>query len=79
MQLNEIVDYKGIGTIQMCKDEEGQKYYLYTHNFFKEPMDEDTIKGAKEMLDWEEGKAREIRNAISILSSRGYKIYKEIA
>ena len=79
MKQNEIVDYKGISTIQMTLDEDGKKVYLYTHNFFKRTNDEDTIKGAKEMLDWEDGQAREVRNAISILSSRGYKIYREIA
>jgi hypothetical protein len=79
MKLNEIVDYKGIGTIQMLKDEDGRKFYAYKHNFFNQVSDEDTIKGAKEMLEWEHTKAQEIRQAISTLTARGYKVYKEIA
>ena len=79
MKLNEIVDYKGIGTIQMRLDEDGRKFYAYKHFFFNQPGDEDTIKGAKEMLDWEHGKAQEIQRAISTLTARGYKVYKEIA
>ena len=79
MKKNEIVDYKGIGTIQMLKDEDGRKFYAYKHNFFNQVSDEDTIKGAKEMLDWEDTKASEIRKAIYTLQTRGYKVYKEIA
>lgn len=79
MKLNEIVDYKGIGTIQMLKDEDGRKFYAYKHNFFNQVGDEDTIKGAKEMLEWEHSKAQEIQQAISTLTARGYKVYKEIA
>lgn len=79
MKQNEIVDYKGIGTIQMRLDEDGRKFYTYKHNFFNNPSDEDTIKGAKEMLEWEHGKAQEIRSAIDTLTARGYKVYKEIA
>jgi hypothetical protein len=79
MKLNEIVDYKGIGTIQMRLDEDGRKFYAYKHFFFNQSGDEDTIKGAKEMLDWEHGKAVEIQRAIATLTARGYKVYKEIA
>ncbi len=78
MKLGEIVEYKGIGTIQMIQDEEGAKAYRYSHYFFKEFSDEDTIKGAKEMLNWEDDQAREIRRAITTLQNRGYKVYKEI-
>jgi hypothetical protein len=31
------------------------------------------------MLEWEHGKAQEIQKAISTLTARGYKVYKEIA
>jgi hypothetical protein len=79
MKLNEIVNYRGIGTIQMGKDEDGRKFYSYKHNFFNQYGDEDTIKGAKEMLEWEHGKAVEIQQAISTLTARGYKVFKEIA
>ena len=79
MKLNEIVDYRGIGTIQMRLDEDGRKFYAYKHNFFNHYGDEDTIKGAKEMLEWEHGKAVEIQRAISTLTARGYKVFKEVA
>jgi hypothetical protein len=79
MKLNEIVDYKGIGTIQMLKDEDGKKFYRYRHNYFGEYSDDDTIKAAKEMLEWEDTKASEIRKAIYTLQTRGYKVYKEMA
>ena len=79
MKKNEIVDYRGFGTIQMRLDEDGRKFYAYKHNFFNKYGDEDTIKGAKEMLEWEHGKAMEIQQAISTLTARGYKVYKEVA
>jgi hypothetical protein len=31
------------------------------------------------MLDWEHRKAMEIQQAISTLTARGYRVYKEIA
>lgn len=79
MKLNETQIYKGIGTIQMALNDEGEKCYLYTHFFSGKTFEEDTIKGAKEMLDWEEKNAQEIRNAISVLSRHNYKIFKELA
>ena len=79
MKLNEIQNYKGIGTIQMALNDEGAKCYLYTHFFSGKTFEEDTIKGAKEMLDWEEKTAQEIRSAISVLSRHNYKIFKEVA
>jgi hypothetical protein len=78
MKAGEIVEYKGIGTIQMIV-EDGEKSYVYSHYFFGDRNTEDTIKGAREMLDWEHGKAIEIQRAISTLQSRGYKVYKEVA
>ena len=79
MKLNETVIYKGIGTIQMSLNDEGDKCYLYTHFSSGQTYEEDTIKGAKEMLDWEEKQAQEIQQAIRVLAGRGYKVYKEIA
>ena len=79
MKLNEIQTYKNIGTIQMSLDDEGRKVYLYTHGFFNDVGDEDTIKGAREMLDYYERKAQDIRGAINILRGTGYKVFKEIA
>ena len=79
MKQGEIVDYKGIGTIQMALDEDGRKCYNYTHNFFGQTSTEDTIKGAREMLEYDQEQAQKIRQAISVLTCRGYKIYKEIA
>jgi hypothetical protein len=79
MKLNETQIYKGIGTIQMGKNEDGEKCYLYTHFFNGKTYDEDTIKGAKEMLDYEERQAQEIKQAISVLSRHRYKVFKEVA
>jgi len=79
MKLNETQIYKGIGTIQMAKNEDGDKCYLYTHFFSGKTYDEDTIKGAKDMLDWEEKQAQEIKQAIRVLQGKGYRVFKEIA
>jgi hypothetical protein len=79
MKLNETQIYKGIGTIQMGKNEDGERCYLYTHFFNGRTYDEDTIKGAKEMLDYEERQAQEIKSAISILARHNYKVFKEVA
>lgn len=79
MKLNETQIYKGIGTIQMAKNEDGERCYLYTHFFSGKTYDEDTIKGAKEMLDYEERQAQEIKSAINILSRHNYKVFKEVA
>ena len=79
MKLNEIQDYKNIGTIQLVLDDDGKKQYLYSHYFFNETYDEETIKGAKEMLDYEEQQARKVREAIYTLRAKGYKVFKEIA
>jgi len=79
MKVGEIVEYKGMGTIQMVLDEDGRKCYNYTHYFFGQTSTESTLKGAREMLEYDERKAQEIRTAISTLSARGYKVYKEIA
>ena len=79
MKQGEIQNYKNIGTIQMSKDEDGKTIYMYTHIFFNQPSDENTIKNAKEMLDYYEEKARKIRDAIYTLRGTGYKVFKEIA
>jgi hypothetical protein len=79
MKLNETQIYKGIGTIQMSKNEDGERCYLYTHFFNGKTYDEDTVKGAKEMLDYEEKQAQEIRGAISILARHNYRVFKEVA
>jgi hypothetical protein len=79
MKQNETQIYKGIGTIQMARNEDGERCYLYTHFFNGKTYDEDTIKGAKEMLDYEEKQAQEIRSAISILSRHNYRVFKEVA
>jgi hypothetical protein len=79
MKQGEIQSYKGIGTIQMVLNEDGHKCYAYNHFFSGRGYEEDTIKGAKEMLDYEERQVQEIKQAISILSRHNYKIFKEIA
>lgn len=79
MKQGEIQSYKGIGTIQMTLNDEGLKCYVYTHFFTGKSYEEDTIKGAREMLDWEEKNAQEIQQAIRVLSRHNYKIFKEVA
>jgi hypothetical protein len=79
MKLNETQIYKGIGTITMARNDEGEKCYIYTHFFEGKSYEEDTIKGAKEMLDWEEKQVQDVKQAIQVLSRKGYKVYKEIA
>ena len=79
MKLNEIQMYKNIGTIQMSKYEDGDRYYLYTHFASGNTSDDDTIKGAKEMLDWEEKNYQEVKEAIRVLAGRGYRVFKEVA
>ncbi len=79
MKQGETQIYKGIGAITMSKTEDGEKCYVYTHFFSGKSFEEDTIKGAKEMLDWEEKQAVDVRAAIEVLSRRGYKIFKEVA
>jgi len=78
MKVNEIQEYKGMGTIQCVLDDEGRKCYNYTHYFFGETSTEDTIKGAREMLEYDQEQAAKIRAAINTLRVRGYKVYKEI-
>jgi len=79
MKLNEIQLYKTIGTIQRSRDEDGKTFYFYTHNFFGIEHDSDTIKEAKEMLDYYEEDAQKIRQAIRVLQGKGYKVFKELA
>ena len=79
MKLNEMQIYKNIGTIQMGKYEDGDRYYLYTHFASGNTSDDDTIKGAKEMLDWEEKNYQEVKEAIRVLAGRGYKVFREVA
>jgi len=79
MKQNETQIYKGIGTIQMARNEDGERCYLYTHFFNGKTYDEDTIKGAKEMLDYEEKQAQEIKQAISILKRHNYSVFKQLA
>ena len=78
MKLNEIQLYKNIGTIQRSKDEDGKTIYIYMHNFLAQESDDNTIKGAKEMLDYYEAKAVKIKEAIRVLRGSGYKVYKEL-
>ena len=79
MKLNEIQMHKNIGSIQFVKNEDGDRYYFYTHFASGNTYEEDTIKGAKEMLDWEEKNYQEVQAAIRVLAGRGYRVFKEIA
>lgn len=79
MKLNDTQIYKGFGTIQMSKNEDGDKCYVYTHFFSGKSYEEDTIKGAKEMLEYEEKQAQEIKAAINILRRHNYTVFKQVA
>ena len=79
MKLNEIQIYKGIGSIQYVNDEYEGRVYVYRHFYTGESSWEETIKGAKEMLDWEEKQAVDVRAAIEVLTRKGYRIFKEVA
>ena len=78
MKHNEVQIYKNIGTIQMTKNEDGLNCYVYTHFYSGKSYEEDTVKGAREMLDFEEKQAQDIQQAIRVLSRHNYKVYKEI-
>ena len=78
MKQGEIQVYKGIGTIQMALTDEGLECYLYTHLASGTTFEEDTIKGAREMLDWEEKNYQEVQAAIRVLQGRGYRVFKEV-
>ena len=79
MKLNEIQIYKGIGSIQYVNDEYEGRVYVYRHFYTGESSWEETIKGAKEMLDWEEKEAENVRQSIEVLPRKGYRICKEMA
>ena len=79
MKLNEIQNYKNFGTIKRSQDEDGKTIYIYSHSFFDHDGDDNTIKGAKEMLDYYQEKAQKIQEAIRTLRGTGYKVFKEIA
>jgi len=78
MKHNEVQLYKNIGSIQAVEGDEG-RYYFYRHFATGNTCDEDTIKGAKEMLDWEEKNYQEVQAAIRVLQGRGYRVFKEVA
>ena len=79
MKLNEIQIYKGIGSIQYINDEYEGRVYVYRHFYTGESSWDNTIKGAKEMLDWEEKEAQNVRQSIEVLTRKGYRIFKEMA
>jgi hypothetical protein len=79
MKQGEVQIYKNIGTIQMALNDEGEKCYVYTHFFEGRSYEEDTIKGAKEMLDYTQRQAEEIQQAIRVLSRHNYRVFKEVA
>lgn len=77
MKANEIQLYKDLGTIQMVLDQ-GKKWYISTHRFFNEQDEAETLKEARENLEYQEERAREVQAAISLLNRFGYKVYKEV-
>ena len=78
MQANEIQSYKNLGTIQLILDE-GKKWYISTHRFFNEQDEAQTLKEARENLEYQEERAKEVQAAISLLKQHKYRVFKEIA
>ena len=78
MQANEIQNYKNLGTIQMILDE-GKKWYISTHRFFNEQDEAQTLKEARENLEYQEERAKEVQAAINLLKRHKYRVFKEIA
>lgn len=78
MKENEIQVYKNLGTIQMVMDE-GKRWYISTHRFFNEQDEAQTLKEARENLEYQEARAKEIQAAILLLKRHKYRVFKEIA
>lgn len=79
MKLNETQIYKGIGSIKYVNDKYEGKVYFYTHFSSGDTFWDETIEGAKEMLDHSEKRNEEIKAAVRMLQGYGYKVYKEVA
>ena len=75
MKVNEIQQYKNLGTIKMIMDE-GQRYYISTHHFFRHPDEARTLKEARENLEYQEARVREIEAAIHLLKRHKYLVFK---
>ena len=78
MKENEIQVYRNLGTIQMVMDE-GKRWYISTHRFFNEQDEAQTLKEARENLEYQEARAKEIQAAILLLKRHKYRVFKEIA
>lgn len=78
MKENEIQVYKNLGTIQMVLDE-GKKWYISTHRFFNEQDEAQTLKEARENLEYQEERAKEVQAAILLLKRHKYRVFKEMA
>lgn len=78
MKENEIQVYKNLGTIQMVLDE-GKRWYISTHRFFNEQDEAQTLKEARENLEYQEARAKEVQAAISLLKRHRYRVFKEMA
>ncbi len=75
MKVNEIQQYKNLGTIKMIIDE-GKRWYISTHHFFNHQDEEQTLKAARENLEYQELRAREVRAAIQLLKQHKYLVFK---
>lgn len=75
MKVNEIQQYKNLGTIKMIMDE-GQRYYISTHHFFNQQDEARTLKAAREDLEYQELRAREVQAAVQLLKRHKYLVFK---
>lgn len=75
MRVNEIQQYKNLGTIKMIIDE-GKRWYISTHHFFNEQDEAQTLKAARENLEYQEARAREVQAAVQLLKRHKYLVFK---
>ena len=72
--------YKNLGTIRKATKAEtgGENGYFFKANGESHMGLAPTLKEAREALEQSADIQREIRKAVSLLESHGYKIYKEV-
>ena len=75
MKVNEIQQYKNLGTIKMIIDE-GRRWYISTHHFFNEQDEAQSLKAARENLEYQEERAKEVQAAVQLLKRHKYLVFK---
>jgi hypothetical protein len=72
--------YKNLGTIRKATKQEtdGEGGYFYLAKGETREHHVLTLKDARECLEWAREDQQKIRDAVTFLQSRGYKIYQEV-